>query len=945
MSTVCGDDVCSGDEDTAACCADCPCAEGTCNPVLNTCVTTICGDGTCDAGEGITCPEDCARCGNGACDEGESCCTDCGCFGDEVCDPLTVSCVTVTDEEILTFDHSAPAGADGTPPSAEEQEAHEREMKRTVEEVAALVTRARAGSGTATDTGELASQVSTMVERSVEASREVAALVTRARAGSGTAADTGELAIQVSSMVERSVEASREVASRRTVTVKDTSAGYRSTVGLEVENTGTTFRRDVRIVEIIPKDIAGDVSQLVFERQPDMVIKADPVVAWTVDIPPGETVALTYTVARDLRTVTSYERPVILVEEELCGNMACEPSEDTGTCPQDCPCGNGVCETERRCLTLTGGATMCQEPESCATCVADCGCEGPYICLEEQCIDASVCGDGVCSGDEDKATCCDDCGCPANEVCREGGCARVETAASGIPSVLLLAGILVLMMVTGALSSRSLRRGPAPEAPALLPDMDEVPAEAVAPAHKAIAVSAGVVIDEDGAAITARPLAVGEVLTEEVPTGVAIAVEAEQRAVGFTLAPEEQDLPPGFIDVLEADAVITDVDARADYVFAVVDNGTVMVWERGGTWAPVNLVRNVATGRAASSDMYYLYATSGDTGSVRIPDLVVETNTTSEVNLTSGGSMLTARFELTGSGNPLPRDIALDVGTDDIDDWSRAGVLSGPVTTCGLDADDASCADLFDDKTCGPGGDEYCSQKCSTCFVNATDLIKGTVLTELNNITSPFVVDHMRRLADNAMCDQNTRFCRRKALGEQPCTPGGEQLDAMGRNWRSDNCMSGVCDAGWGRCDNESMRGGWYLRGLDSIPAAEPEPTDLCDDIQGSGIVDAMRDMWCGDQNRVNTLLDVHFVANYTNVPCLRCPNLVPPAGPTMPPDYYGGGAEGEGTVVTQGETPIPEPAPEGLGSFNLSPYNTGIDALFPALVAVFLIGLHRLRV
>ena len=106
-----------------------------------------------------------------------------------------------------------------------------------------------------------------------------------------------------------------------------------------------------------------------------------------------------------------------------------------------------------------------------------------------------------------------------------------------------------------------------------------------------------------------------------------------------------------------------------------------------------------------------------------------------------------------------------------------------------------------------------------------------------------------------------------------------------------------------------------------------------------------MRDMWCGDQNRVNTLLDIHFVANYTNVPCLRCPDLVPPPGATMPPDYYGGGADVEETVITQGEMPIPEPAPEGLGSFNLAPYNAGIDAIFPALVAVFLIGLHRLRV
>jgi hypothetical protein len=65
-----------------------------------------------------------------------------------------------------------------------------------------------------------------------------------------------------------------------------------------------------------------------------------------------------------------------------CGNLICESSEDSTTCPFDCnPCGDGTCD-------VSIGETP-------LTCSAD--CNGP------------VCGDGTCDASEDYKTCPLDC--------------------------------------------------------------------------------------------------------------------------------------------------------------------------------------------------------------------------------------------------------------------------------------------------------------------------------------------------------------------------------------------------------------------------------------------------------------------------------------------------------------------------------------------------------
>ena len=70
----------------------------------------------------------------------------------------------------------------------------------------------------------------------------------------------------------------------------------------------------------------------------------------------------------------------------FCGNLRCDETESVTSCPGDCPCGDGVCDSN----------------ETPANCSADCG----------------FCGDGWCDAFEDGELCPDDC----NEECGDGFC-------------------------------------------------------------------------------------------------------------------------------------------------------------------------------------------------------------------------------------------------------------------------------------------------------------------------------------------------------------------------------------------------------------------------------------------------------------------------------------------------------------------------------------------
>jgi hypothetical protein len=82
-----------------------------------------------------------------------------------------------------------------------------------------------------------------------------------------------------------------------------------------------------------------------------------------------------------------------------CGNGTCDAGETNATCPEDCTCGNGVCDWERG--------------ETANKCPSDCWC-GDGVCdstesLQTCAVDCSWCGDRICSGNENANNCFEDC--------------------------------------------------------------------------------------------------------------------------------------------------------------------------------------------------------------------------------------------------------------------------------------------------------------------------------------------------------------------------------------------------------------------------------------------------------------------------------------------------------------------------------------------------------
>jgi hypothetical protein len=157
-----------------------------------------------------------------------------------------------------------------------------------------------------------------------------------------------------------------------------------------------------------------------------------------------------------------------------CGDGACTPPEDSGSCPEDCPpgpkspCGNGKCEpgeSKASCPADCGGgggnaieqclAQNC--PKSWAACTANDNCFGAAQCVEkggsvQQCakgpksgalLQAAVqCGiqNGCLQGDSGGGSCKDRCGeydpnepCQCDDVCGQMGncCADIAQECGG----------------------------------------------------------------------------------------------------------------------------------------------------------------------------------------------------------------------------------------------------------------------------------------------------------------------------------------------------------------------------------------------------------------------------------------------------------------------------------------------------------------------------------
>jgi len=63
--------------------------------------------------------------------------------------------------------------------------------------------------------------------------------------------------------------------------------------------------KNLNLIEVIPKDVAKNVSEVAFKVQP-IILQSDPIVQWTFDaLGKGETKDLSYTVNKKLSSITS----------------------------------------------------------------------------------------------------------------------------------------------------------------------------------------------------------------------------------------------------------------------------------------------------------------------------------------------------------------------------------------------------------------------------------------------------------------------------------------------------------------------------------------------------------------------------------------------------------------------------------------------------------------
>lgn len=145
-------------------------------------------------------------------------------------------------------------------------------------------------------------------------------------------------------------------------------------------------------------------------------------------------------------TATSGQSPTATPTTQaapVCGDNDCNGSEDSSSCPQDCPvsCGDGVCDSnegpdscEADCPAVCGDG-LCTHSEDGLSCDVDCGLVVPIcgdgfcdifedsLSCPQDCITTlDVCGDGICGPNEDEVSCSSDCQQAFVPVCGDTYC-------------------------------------------------------------------------------------------------------------------------------------------------------------------------------------------------------------------------------------------------------------------------------------------------------------------------------------------------------------------------------------------------------------------------------------------------------------------------------------------------------------------------------------------
>jgi len=164
----------------------------------------------------------------------------------------------------------------------------------------------------------------------------------------------------------------------QTLKIEKTTGGgpttYKSTITITVKNPSNMDYKDLKVVVEIPKEIAADVSEIT-SAQSFATLKADPIIAFTLDILSGESQTITWSVAKE---ITTYQRSLIkapvtasLVEQKTCKGVDCDDSNSctsdscvAGNCTHEnvaegTVCGTGmVCKAGQCAAATTGGVTI-----------------------------------------------------------------------------------------------------------------------------------------------------------------------------------------------------------------------------------------------------------------------------------------------------------------------------------------------------------------------------------------------------------------------------------------------------------------------------------------------------------------------------------------------------------------------------------------------------------
>lgn len=162
----------------------------------------------------------------------------------------------------------------------------------------------------------------------------------------------------------------KKVVMKRTLRVEKKGSGsnteYKSTIFISLENKSSETLKNLRVVEVIPKNIAEKASQIESDYN-FVVIKEDPVIEFIIEeVLAGEKKKISYSVKKnlDINSLKEFKEPAAyFAKVDLCKNVVCSKDEcnayscnpNTGKCeasvlPAGTPCGtNGVCR-QGKCI-------------------------------------------------------------------------------------------------------------------------------------------------------------------------------------------------------------------------------------------------------------------------------------------------------------------------------------------------------------------------------------------------------------------------------------------------------------------------------------------------------------------------------------------------------------------------------------------------------------------